>query len=316
MVKPGHAPSNTIKPSKTHETKKDPLPDFISREREVFFNEFLHLKPLTSQHLFRLGMEGVERNKAKNGLDRFSGGYLAILKNMQLKSHNLLSHSVRVALNVEYAEIMVDGNPSGAFYSGLLHDIGKITCTNQAWFTDENLPIDDKAFKEIKGHALKGFEILSSQDYLFVGMIAGTHHLLRSENPYGINPMEAVVRFSSIPEITLRMKDIPNIESFIQDVVDASALIEIADVVDAALSRERPKGRGDLYQRLTKMMPTRINRILRILCSPWNILFYRFDRWLEEIKHVLNNSALRGYVERQYPWIPHDVTFAEDHLKQ
>lgn len=292
------------------------LPKHIEKERKKFFNGFREIKPLTSKELFLLGMEGIHRNNAKNDLNKYSEWYLVFLKNIQLETHNLLGHSVRVALNAEYAEIMVEGNPSAAFYCGLLHDIGKTTCTNQAWFTDENLPIDEKAFKEIKKHALKGFEMLSSQNYLFVAMIAGTHHLLRSENSYGINPMEAVVKFSTLPGISERMKDIKNIESFIQDVVDASALIEIADVIDAALSRERPKGQGNLYQRLIKMMPTRINRILRIMCSPWNVLFYKLDRWLEEMKSILKNNALRGYIEKEYPWITHDISFAEEHHEE
>ncbi|MCD6226961.1 HD domain-containing protein [Candidatus Micrarchaeota archaeon] len=293
--------------------KTKELPEFIIKERSAFFNGFINFIPLTSNYLFKLGIEGINRNEAKNDLDRYSKWYLNFLRNMQLKTHNLLSHSVRVTLNAEYAEMMVDGNPSGAFYCGLLHDIGKITCTNQAWFTDENIPIDEEAFKEIQQHALKGFEILSSQNYLFAGMVAGTHHLLRSENPYGINPMEVIAKFSTLPEISERMKDIQNIELFIQDTVDASALIEIADVIDAALSRKRPKGQGNLYQRLIKMTPTRINRILRILCSPWNVLFYKFDRWLEEIKPVLKNNALREYIEEEYPWITHDIFFAEKH---
>ena len=186
------------------------LPKHIEKERKKFFNGFREIKPLTSKELFLLGMEGIHRNNAKNDLNKYSEWYLVFLKNIQLETHNLLGHSVRVALNAEYAEIMVEGNPSAAFYCGLLHDIGKTTCTNQAWFTDENLPIDEKAFKEIKKHALKGFEMLSSQNYLFVAMIAGTHHLLRSENSYGINPMEAVVKFSTLPGISERMKDIKN----------------------------------------------------------------------------------------------------------
>lgn len=160
-------------------------------------------------------LEKIEAYEPKGGLDHTAKIFLKLgsINHKQVKEHQ-----ERVALLSEEIAIRIGKDPKPAFFGGLMHDIAKLVLPYDL-FEDRN--ISDEEYLEIKKHALMGFEILRDF-HEFTALCAGLHHALYKSG-YG-----------------LTLKDFPPEWDLVlvKKVLDISAIISIADFIDAFTHRK------------------------------------------------------------------------------
>jgi putative two-component system response regulator len=96
---------------------------------------------------------------------------------MKLKSSELFMHSVATAM-IAYEIAMLLGLPekqtSQAYYSGLLHDIGKLHLPGEILFKDDNLTTEERNLVNV--HPLHSYDILKYLEFDNEIAIAAKHH--------------------------------------------------------------------------------------------------------------------------------------------
>lgn len=84
--------------------------------------------------------------------------YLALIRN---KDEATYEHSARVGLNgVEVARYAHIVDPKALFYSGLLHDVGKVLTDSKS--LKKIAGFDEKDMKELKKHPIDGYGLLKN----------------------------------------------------------------------------------------------------------------------------------------------------------
>jgi putative nucleotidyltransferase with HDIG domain len=126
-------------------------------------------------------------------------------------------HVERVALLAEAVAVRLGMDAKAAFFSGLLHDVGKILLPYRLF---EGYDISDEEYAEIKKHAILGSEALRN-DYPFTSLCVGLHHAMYDRG-YG-----------------LTMKDFPEDSSpaLVKKILIISTIVSISDFIEAFTHR-------------------------------------------------------------------------------
>ncbi|MDD5043196.1 MAG: HD domain-containing protein [Patescibacteria group bacterium] len=157
----------------------------------------------------------IEKYETKNGLGHTAKIFLALssVNHPEVKEHN-----ERVALLAEAIAGKLKKDKKAAFFGGLLHDVGKILFPYKLF---DGHDITGEEYEEIKKHALAGFNALKNF-HAFTALCAGLHHALYMRG-YG-----------------LKIDDFPKKWGLhtIKKVLEISAIISVADFIDAATHRQ------------------------------------------------------------------------------
>jgi HD-GYP domain-containing protein (c-di-GMP phosphodiesterase class II) len=155
----------------------------------------------------------------------------SFLKIIELKNTPTYLHSLRTGLLAAVIAASLEKDPKPLFYSGLLHDIGKITIDNGTLCKVDCF--DKMDLDKMKAHVMNGYNILKGI-HDFSAEILLWHHYFKPHDPY---PTEAEMKElqSSLPEL-LRKKS----RAY-------GLILAFADVYDAMLTRKNSK-----YNRVIK----------------------------------------------------------------
>lgn len=160
-------------------------------------------------------LKKIDAYKPKGGLDHTAKLFLKLgsINHLPVKQHQ-----ERVALLSEEIAIRDGKDPKAAFFGGLSHDNAKYLLPHDLF---EDRDITDQEYQEIRKHAMMGFEILRDF-HEFTALCAGLHHALYKSG-YG-----------------LTLKDFPPEWdlALVKKVLDISAIISIADFIDAFTHRK------------------------------------------------------------------------------
>ncbi|MBT6690790.1 HD domain-containing protein [Candidatus Parcubacteria bacterium] len=140
-----------------------------------------------------------------------------ILALMSLRHSRTKLHVERVALMAEEVASDMGKDARQAFFSGLLHDIGKLVLPYHL-FADQS--ITDDEFSEITSHAAAGHKVLEPF-HLYTALVAGIHHRAQDRG-YGLT-------LTDFPE------DMPL--SQVKKVLNIAVIVGVCDFIDAWQNR-------------------------------------------------------------------------------
>lgn len=180
----------------------------------------------------------IKKYCPKGGLDNTTR---VLLDLMSISHLPVKEHSERVALMVEAVAIKKKKDAKAAFFSALLHDIGKIT-EEKHLFDGRNITAEEYA--EVKKHAIAG-AIALKRAHLFTAYSGpGFHHAIY-QNGYGFE-----------------VKDFPKNwqPKTVKKSLEISAFIGVCDDIDASMTRKTIMKDADgsalsLKERLEKKFP-------------------------------------------------------------
>lgn len=173
------------------------------------------------------------RNLAKYGCDEKIVQSAKLIASMfSAHSKEVWNHCQRVAKLSEKTAVMLGKDKKAAFFSGLLHDLGKIFVRKEL-FDGHN--ITDKEYEEVKEHSLMGYSSLKSI-HLFSALCCGLHHAV-GENGYGLNS-------KNLPR---KMKP-----STLKKVLEISTIVSVCDFIDAFSTRKTKIKNGDFGGQKTR----------------------------------------------------------------
>jgi len=144
------------------------------------------------------------------------------LKIIELKDIPTYTHSMRVGILALEIGKALEKNPKPLFFSGLIHDIGKIGIDNDLLNKTDNF--NHKDMEQMKAHVMIGYRILKKINP-FSAEIVILHHYYKQKDPY-----------PSWEELASRQPHIPL--SAIQKASSYALLLAIADVYDAYVTRK------------------------------------------------------------------------------
>jgi hypothetical protein len=165
---------------------------------------------MSPESISRIVQKKIEEYDPSGNLDHTARLILAL---MSLKHQRTKRHVERVALMAEYVALNLGKDARQAFFSGLLHDIGKLVLPYNL-FADQ--PITDTEFAEITSHAVAGHEVLEPF-HLYTALVAGIHHRAQ-ESGYGLT-------LADFPA------DMPLMQ--VKKVLNIATIISICDFIDA-----------------------------------------------------------------------------------
>ncbi len=128
------------------------------------------------------------------------------------------NHMERVALLSEETARRQKKDSKAAFFSGLLHDVGKILLPYKL-FDGHN--INSEEYSEVKRHAIAAYMAMEDK-HLFTALCAGLHHNLYSKG-YGLKTSDFPASLSP---------------ATIKKILDIAMIISICDFVDVFTHRD------------------------------------------------------------------------------
>ena len=188
---------------------------------------------MSPESISRIVQKKIAEYDPSGNLDHTARLILAL---MSLKHQRTKRHVERVALMAEHVALNLGKDARQAFFSGLLHDIGKLVLPYHLFSNQE---ITDDQFAEIRSHAVVGYEVLE-EFHLYTALVAGIHHRAQ-ESGYG-----------------LTLKDFPPDMPLMQvkKVLNIATIISICDFVDAWETR------GDTLRDGTKKADLDLRQVL------------------------------------------------------
>ena len=162
----------------------------------------------------KLVAEKIDSYRPSGGLSHISRFVIALAS---INHKNVIDHMQRVALLSESVAIAYGSNPKAAFFSGLLHDVGKLIQVGELF---DGHDISQEEYEEVKCHAKAGFESLR-HIHGFVALCAGLHHAV-GEHGYGLTEHDFPDDWS---------------QATIHLVMEISFIISICDFIDAFKTR-------------------------------------------------------------------------------
>lgn len=169
---------------------------------------------MTPSEIEKLVLQKIDEYRPSGGLDKTAK---LILTLSAINHKPVKAHLERVALLSEKTAEMQNKDTKASFFGGLTHDSGKIVQPHTL-FDGHNISAEE--YKEVKEHAVSGFQILKEY-HEFVGLCAGLHHNVYKLG-YGITIDDFPKNWSL---------------STIKKVLEISTIISICDFIDAATHR-------------------------------------------------------------------------------
>jgi hypothetical protein len=157
----------------------------------------------------------IQAYKPKGGLDHTALLFLAL---SSINHREVKKHAERVALLSEATARQLKLDTKASFFSGLLHDLGKLVLPAELFQEKE---ITAREYEKIKAHALAAFKILQ-QLHPFVALCAGLHHALY-EKGYGLTMKDFSKKWP------------PNM---VKKILEIATIVSVCDFIDAATHRK------------------------------------------------------------------------------
>ena len=171
---------------------------------------------------------------------------LSAVNHLQVKKH-----MERVALLSEQTAKRQKKDDKAAFFSGLLHDVGKILLPYKL-FDGHN--INPEEYSEVKRHAIAAYMAMEDK-HLFTALCAGLHHNLYNKG-YGLKTNDFPASLSP---------------ATIKKVLDIAMIISICDFVDVFTHRDTKilddsdKKSANLKKMLQKKYPNEFQTVEIVL---------------------------------------------------
>ena len=176
--------------------------------------------------------------KISNYQPKGSLGHTAklILSLSSVNHPQVKEHMERVAMLSEETAIRQKKDSKVAFFSGLLHDVGKILLPYRL-FDGHN--INSEEYNEVKRHAIAAYMAMEDK-HLFTALCAGLHHNLYNKG-YGLKTGDFSTDLSP---------------ATIKKVLDIAMIVSICDFVDAFTHRDTKilDGSNEKSPKLKKML--------------------------------------------------------------
>lgn len=160
------------------------------------------------------------------------------------------AHSLRVGLYSHgIAKTENHNDLKLPLFAGIGHDIGKLAVSKNV--LDSDGPLSAQEYEEVKQHTYAGYEILSSSDFPFTAVIAGSHHFFRkAEKSYGVD-------LEKLPSLT-------NAEKYIA--ANMVRIVMVSDDFDARMTRADNNNRlqlslGEHLAQMSTELPLSDSRI-------------------------------------------------------